>query len=116
LNIEHNEKHYEIYAFGNMFTFPPYRKQGYGKQILKLASDFILKSDVDAGILFCNTNVEAFYKSFDWVTTRVPVRRGTVDDYEEHEGIKTMILPVTRKGKQGRVDFDSHPLYVRWLW
>jgi len=116
LNIDHSEQRYEIYAFGNMFTFPPYRKRGYGKQILEMATDFILKSDVDAGILFCDKDVEAFYTAHGWGTAHAPARKGTADDYEEHEHIQTMILYVSEKGQQGKVDFDNHPLYVRWLW
>jgi predicted GNAT family N-acyltransferase len=116
LNIDHADNHYQIYAFGNMFTFPPYRKQGYGKQILEMASDFITKSDLDAGILFCDANVEAFYQVCGWESVSASVRTGTADDYIEHDKIKTMILAVSDKGRQGKTDFDSHPLYVQWLW
>ncbi len=116
LNIDHAGTRYGIYAFGNMFTFPPYRKQGYGKQILKLATDFIKNSDVDAGILFCESNVEAFYTAHGWETARATARKGTADDYEEHEQILTMILYVSEKGQEGKSKFDEQPLYVKWLW
>ncbi len=116
LSIEHAGTIYNIYAFGNMFIFPPYRKQGYGKQILKLATDYIKNSDVDAGILFCESNVEAFYTAHGWETARATARKGTPENFEEHEHILTMILYVSEKSRQGKVDFDSQPLYVKWLW
>jgi GNAT superfamily N-acetyltransferase len=68
LYLDHADTRYEIYAFGNMFTFPPYRKQGYGKRVLEMATNFIQKSDVDAGILFCESFVVPFYQACSWQT------------------------------------------------
>ena len=45
LTIPHSGQVYTVYAFGNMFTFPPYRKQGYGRKILRAATDFIRQSE-----------------------------------------------------------------------
>jgi GNAT superfamily N-acetyltransferase len=116
LNIDHAGTSYEIYAFGNMFTFPPYRKQGYGKRILNLATDFIKNSEVDAGTLFCESNVEPFYQACGWQTAGAPARIGTPDDYKQHDHILTMNLYVSEKGLQGKSKFDEQPLYVKWLW
>ena len=116
LDLSHAGKRYEIYAFGNMFTFPPYRKQGYGKRILEMATNFIRNSDVDAGILFCESNVVPFYRACGWQTAGTPVRVGTPDDYEQHDHILTMILYVSEKSPRGRSDFDGQPLCVKWLW
>ena len=41
LSLDHAGTVYEVYGFGNMFTFPPYRRQGYGRRVLELATDFI---------------------------------------------------------------------------
>ncbi len=116
LNLAHAGTQYEIYAFGNMFTFPPYRKQGYGKRVLKTATDYIQKSDVDAGILFCESNVESFYQACSWQTAGMSARKGTPDDYEQHENILTMILYASEKGRRGKPNFDGQNLYVEWLW
>ena len=98
-----------------MFTFPPYRRQGYGSRILELATDFIRRSDVDVAILFCDLQIETFYAACGWEVIPSPTRIGTPDDYEEHEGSK-MLLFVSDKGRWGKLDFEKQPLYVEWPW
>src|SRR5215203_3722262 len=60
LNIPHAGQNYTVYAFGNMFTFAPYRKQGYGRSVLQSATEFIRKSSVDVAILFCDKKLEKY--------------------------------------------------------
>src|SRR5919108_4498227 len=52
LSLNHAGTDYLIYGFGNLLTFPPYRRRGYGRQILQAATDFIRQSEADAPILF----------------------------------------------------------------
>ena len=115
LSLAHADTAYEVYGFGNMFTFPPYRRQGYGKQVLGLATDFIRRSDVDVAILFCGPQLETFYATHGWEVLPSPTRIGMPNDYEEHEGFK-MMLVVSEKGRRGRLDFEERPLYVKWPW
>lgn len=116
LNLDHSGTSYKIYGFGNLFTFPPYRRKGYGRQILELATGFIKHSDVDAAILFCEPQVEMFYTACGWKPAPAPTRIGIPSDYEVHEGVGKMILYVSEKGQQGKPDFENQPLYVEWPW
>src|ERR1051325_2434271 len=34
-NLSHASHDYDVFGFGNMFTFPPFRKQGHGSRILQ---------------------------------------------------------------------------------
>lgn len=92
------------------------RRQGYGRRVLELATDSIKHSDVDAAILFCEPQVEVFYEAYGWETARAPTRIGTPHDYEVHEGVGKMMLYVSEKGQQGKLDFENQPLYVEWPW
>ena len=92
LNREHAGTRYAVYGFGNLFTFLPYRRQGYGGRVLTAATDFIQKSDVDVAILFCEPHIEGFYAARGWETVAAPTRIGIPDGYEVLEGVGKMGL------------------------
>lgn len=115
LDFPHREHIYRIYGFGNLFTFQPYCGQGYGKQVTSLATDFIMKSDIDGAILFCDTKLTSFYEQFGWRKNQSPTRIGTPDDYEIYE-TERMILPVSDKCQKHAQDFDRQPVYVESPW
>ena len=75
LDLEHGDRNYKVYGFGNMLTFPSFRENGFGGQILDLASDYIKQSDVDIAMLFCDPTREPFYGKRGWEITRSPTRR-----------------------------------------
>jgi GNAT superfamily N-acetyltransferase len=115
IHITHAGMDYQIYGFGNLLTFPPYRRRGYGGKILQAATDFVWQSDVDAAILFCDPALENFYEQKGWVCTRSPTRLGTPDQYEEYAPTRMMLF-VSEKGRQNRADFESQPLYIESPW
>jgi GNAT superfamily N-acetyltransferase len=115
LNIPHAGTEYKIYGFGNLLTFPPYRKRGYGGQILQAATDYILQSDVDAAILFCDQLLEPFYAEKGWFLTPSPTRLGSPEKYEDY-GPSRMMLFVSEKGRRGRTDFEAQPVYIDSPW
>jgi predicted GNAT family N-acyltransferase len=115
LNIPHAGMEYKIYGFGNLLTFPPYRKRGYGGQILQAATNYILQSDVDAAILFCDHLLEPFYAEKGWAHTPSPTRLGKPEQYEDY-GPSRMMLFVSEKGRRGRTDFEAQPIYIDSPW
>ena len=116
LNLEHAGQTWSLAGFGNMFTFPPYRKNGYGRQVLKLATDTIRSSDAEIAMLFCDAALEPFYASQGWQTTLSPTRIGTPDQYRPHEYGIRMMLFVSEKSQQHRQAFEEQPVYVAWTW
>jgi GNAT superfamily N-acetyltransferase len=106
---------YQIYGFGNLLTFPPYRRRGYGGQVLQAATDFIRQSEVDAAILFCDQLLESFYAERGWAPTRSSTRLGKPDQYDEYAPSRMMLF-VSEKGFSGRADFESQPIYIEWPW
>jgi predicted GNAT family N-acyltransferase len=115
LNLEHADQMYTSYGFGNMFTFPPYRHEGYGQQVLTLATDFIQQSDVDIAVLFCDPKLQQFYAGSGWQVVRTPIRIGTPSEYETHD-VTPMMLFVSEKGQQGKENFERQPLYIEAPW
>ena len=115
LNLTHMDVMYQVYGFGNLLTFPPYRKRGYGSQVLQTATDFIQQSDADVAILFCDRLLEPFYAEKGWSLTESPTRLGNPERSEEYEPSRMMLF-VSEKGRTGRADFESQPIYIAEPW
>lgn len=115
LNVVHAGVSYDVYGFGNLLTFPPYRKRGYGSQVLQTATDFIWQSDTDVAILFCDRLLEAFYANKGWIATHSPTCLGTPDRSEEYMPSRMMLF-VSDKGQRSRMDFERQPLYIDAPW
>ena len=115
LTLEHANHSYKVCGFGNMFTFPPYRREGNGHKVLKLATDAIKQSDVDVAVLFCDPSVAPFYSLEGWISELSPTYIADGDKYEVYDE-QRMMLFISDKGKQGRSDFQQQPVYVDWAW
>lgn len=115
LSLHHAGIDYLIYGFGNLLTFPPYRRRGYGGQILQAATDFIRQSEVAAAILFCDRLLEPFYAERVWTATRSPTRLGTPHQHKEYTPSRMMLF-VSEKGRGGKADFEAQPIYIDWPW
>jgi len=115
LNLTHAGSNYLVYGFGNMLTFPPFRRRGHGGQILQAATQFIQQSDVDVAILFCDPQLEPFYAAKAWAPTYSPTRLGQTDQYEEYSPLRMMLF-VSKKGREGKTDFENQPLYIDEPW
>lgn len=113
--LDHCGRTYQIYGFGNMFTFPPFRKQGYGSQVLQSATQYIKTSPVDAAILFCDPKLEPFYATQGWKATRSPTRLGGPEEYEVYNPTRMMLF-ISEKGQSGKSDFESQPICIDWPW
>ncbi len=115
LKLTHASQDFSVYGFGNMLTFPPYRKQGYGRQVLQAATDFINKSPVDVAILFCDKTLENYYGTQGWETTPSPTYLGHSGKPELYEPSRMMLF-VSEKGKSARAEFETSPLHITYPW
>jgi GNAT superfamily N-acetyltransferase len=115
LVLDHADTTYTVSGLGNMFTFPSYRREGYGRQVLDLATHFIRQSDVDVAILFCDPTLESFYTASGWEPVRSPTYVGLPSDMHAHDVLKMMLF-VSDKGKTGKAAFASVPLMIEEAW
>ncbi|MGL5943590.1 MAG: GNAT family N-acetyltransferase [Waterburya sp.] len=113
--LEHAGHIYQVCGFGNMFTFPPHRREGHGHRLLRMATEMIRQSEVDLGILYCDPKIRTFYMLEGWATTGSPTRFGNPSEYENSEEQRMMIF-LSDMGKQNKTDFEKLPLYVDWTW
>ena len=113
--LEHANRSYKVCGLGNVFTFPPYRKEGHGHKVLELATNAIEQSDVDVAILFCNRSNASFYASEGWISTLSPTYIADGEDYYEDDE-QRMMLFISDQGKQGQSDFEQQPVYLDWTW
>ena len=115
VDLVHTGNDYHVYGFGNMLTFPPFRKHGYGRQVLSAATELIRKSNADVGVLFCDPSLENFYASEGWATTPSATRLGEPELYDTYHPSRMMLF-VSQKGLDHRQDFERQPMYVDWPW
>ena len=115
VSLNHYGNVYRVYGFGNMFTFPPFRKHGYGRQVLQAATRFIQASTVDIAILFCDPKLEDFYAADGWKATYSPTRLGQADQYQVYDPLRMMLF-TSEKGLANQKDFESQPIYIDWPW
>lgn len=114
-NISHVNQDFTIYGFGNMFTFAPYRKHGYGRKILHAATQYIQQSDVDVAILFCDKSLEGYYAAEGWQTTLSPTHLGYPNEQNLYEPLRMMLF-ISEKGKAAQTDFENSPLWIDYPW
>lgn len=116
LKQPHAGEVYTLYGLGNVFTFPPYRREGFGRQVVEAATRYILASTADVGALFCGARLAPYYRASGWeamegATTRI----GTPDNYETHDVLRMMLF-VSEKGKRGQRAFMHEPFYIESPW
>jgi GNAT superfamily N-acetyltransferase len=106
---------FDLHGFGNMFTFAPFRKKGYGSQILRSATDYIRRNGADVAGLYCDPSLEAYYAKEGWTTTHGETRLGGPEKYHVYEPIRMMLF-VSEKGQASQADFNRLPVYLDWPW
>jgi predicted acetyltransferase len=110
--LEHAGHRYKISGLSGVFTYPQFRKQGYGKQVVAIGSDLIRAGDYDIGIFHCDPNLIPFYTQFGW--TPLP-RATTLVGTQESPTVVTdevlMIEFLSNKAKARQHDFETHPIY-----
>jgi GNAT superfamily N-acetyltransferase len=116
LALPHAGSIYDVAAFGNMFTFPAFRGEGYGRQVVDAAVHFIQMSTVDVGIVFCKPHLLRFYRARGWeAMDGARTRVGTPGSFTDHPYHRLMLF-VSDHGRRARSAFAQSPLYIEWPW
>lgn len=116
LSLPHAGDQHVVYGLGNVFTFPPYRREGHGRQVVEMATRFFRDSDADVAALFCNPSVERFYAACGWETLPGALTHiGTPERHSVYAELRMMLF-LSEKGHRARAAFAREPLYVPWPW
>ncbi|MEM7254110.1 MAG: GNAT family N-acetyltransferase [Pseudomonadota bacterium] len=111
--IVHEHEAYQSYGLASVFTYPQFRREGWGKHVVQTAThDVVSRADADICILFCQPPLVPFYRQCGWhwidgVSTLV----GPLEAPKAH-GSQRMMQFVSPKGRAGRDTFNTVPLYV----
>ncbi len=110
--VEHGGAAYKVYGVSAVFTYPAFRKEGYGTQVLRAATDYIRASDADLAMLFCRPELVPFYEQAGW---EAPASAQIIygdRDYPHEEESATALLFVSARGQAARAAFAGQPVYV----
>jgi GNAT superfamily N-acetyltransferase len=116
LMLDHADHYYQVAAFGNVFTFPAFRGEGHGRQVVGAATHFIQTSGVDLGIVFCKPHLVSFYRASGWgLIDGGGTRVGTPASFTDHPYHRLMLF-VSNHGRENRAAFEQYPLYIESPW
>lgn len=108
-NIIHKNVKYKMYSLSGMMTYPQFRKQGYGLQILKKAKEYIFKQDGD--FVMIHSRLKGFYEKVGFETLPKVITLVGDPKNPKDSGEKAFGIFLTEKGKRGRTDFETEPFY-----
>lgn len=113
VTAQHAGQTWKVYALGDVFTYPAFRKQGYGRQVVDAASRLIQSdADADIAILFTDPVQERFYAAGGWETvTLTDVTIGDADSPEPHPYFSMMQF-LSARARASRGNFETQPLYL----
>jgi len=110
--LEHEGVIYKAYGLTGVFTYPSFRGQGYGRQVIAAGTKYIQKSDTDIAMLYCDESLHNLYTNQGWTqmdssTTYI----GTKEQPELVDDEILMMLFISPKGKLGKETFNTKPIY-----
>jgi GNAT superfamily N-acetyltransferase len=110
-DLEHAGQVYKTYGITGVFTFPSFRGQGYGSQIIHAATAHIAHSDADIGMFHCDPGLAGFYSLCGWIPmygalTWIGARDNIVTSDE-----LMMMQFISAKGQRGRETFHREPVF-----
>lgn len=103
--FEHADQTWRLYCLGDVFTYPAFRRRGFGAAVTAEATKRI-KSDpeADLAILFCDPDNAAFYARHGWAAApQLRATKGFGQDRETQEGLP-MLLILSGRAERERPD------------
>lgn len=109
--LHHVGETYKVYGLSGVFTYPDFRKQGYGLQLVQWARDYIAQQG-DADLVLLHSTLRGFYEQagFERMESLVTLVGDLQNPEISHE--TGFVLFLSPKGKQGRDHFATQPVYV----
>lgn len=110
------EDDYTAFIVRGMLTVPHLQRQGYGTQLMRIVTSYILNSDVDFGMLFCQPHLMSFYTLINWENCVYSENRmGTPDNFTQYP-LQRFMLFVSERSEKIRSNFHHSPFYLNTPW
>jgi GNAT superfamily N-acetyltransferase len=110
--ITHAAESYLLYGLGGVFTYPAFRGEGYGQQVVDAATAYIRRSPADIGMLFCDPARWNFYGRSGWSRLKTEILVGTLEQRQPFTEEPVMIIYNSARAKAHQNDFETQPIYV----
>jgi GNAT superfamily N-acetyltransferase len=111
--LDHDGVTYKTYGLTAVFTYPSFRGQGYGSRVVAAGTDYILKSDADIAMLYCESSLMNFYARHGWVYMDTSVSFIEEKGQPVHVDDEIlMMMFISAKGQRGRAAFERKPIYL----
>jgi GNAT superfamily N-acetyltransferase len=94
-----------------VFTYPAFRRQGYGGRIVMAGTNYIRASDADIAMLHCGDEVRGFYAKYGWEP--LPSAQTFVGPRDHPQPVDEVLMMqfISRKGQRGKKSFVDQPIY-----
>lgn len=109
--LPHAGEVYKTYALSGVFTYPAYRKQGYGLQLVQSARAYI-EQQADADVVLFHSTLIGFYEKAGFERMESLVTLVGDPRHAEISDETGFMFFVSEKGKQGRRAFENVPVYI----
>ena len=109
--LHHAGEEYKTYGLSGVFTYPAFRKQGYGLQLAQSAKDYIEQRE-DADIVLFHSTLKGFYEQAGFERMEHLVTLVGDPQNPERSDETGFMLFLSEKGKQGKNSFEEGPVYV----
>lgn len=110
--LQHAGVTYKAYGLTGVFTFPSFERHGHGSRVVAAGTEYILKSDADVGMLYCDRSLKDFYARHGWIHMETAVSFiGTREHPERVDDEILMMLFVSSKGQRGLKAFENKPIH-----
>jgi GNAT superfamily N-acetyltransferase len=109
--LEHAGETYKTYGITGVFTYPSFRGQGYGLQVVQAATTYITHSDADVGMFHCNPPLKAFYAQAGWIP--MPGAVTLIGARETPDLVLELMMMqfFSEKGQRGKESFLTQPVF-----
>lgn len=103
---------YKMYGLGLVLTYPAHRKQGYGRQVVSAATEYIQHdTQADMALLQTMPALEQFYGEHGWeYTPNIRVLSGSPENRVDDDGW-VMMMFLSARAKQVRKQLEQTPFY-----
>lgn len=104
---------------GSVFTFPAFRKQGYGRQVVEAITAHMRRTpSIDFGLLWTNPRNQNFYAHSGWeVIPELTTLTGSESNPEIYDDEVPIMVFCSQRAKVARALFEQGRLYIGpWTW
>lgn len=114
--LQHAGESYTTYGLSGVFTYPAFRKQGFGLQLVRSARDYI-EQQGDADIVLLHSTLKGFYEKAGFERKESLITLVGDPQNPERSDEAGFMLFLSEKGKLGSIAFDKEPVYIgETLW